>query len=84
MPVAQSAAHLSRRKIDPTLLYVLKIECVHRYKGSQRSFLIPNTLFRVGASAAVMTNKSSERSRAKYQLLNVVRIHLGADPAAYK
>ena len=55
-----------------------------RYKGSQRSFLIPNTLFRIGASAAVMTNKGSERYRAKYQLMNVVRIHLGADSAAYK
>lgn len=55
-----------------------------RYKGSQRSFLIPNTLFRIGASAAVMTNKRSDLYRCKYQLQNVVRVNLAAENDAYQ
>lgn len=46
--------------------------------------LIPNTLFRMGGAAIVLTNRPSERSRAKYELQHVVRVHLGADDAAYE
>ena len=46
--------------------------------------LIPNTLFRVGASAMILTNKLSERRRAKYELEHTVRVHLGADTMAYE
>lgn len=55
-----------------------------RYTGTDRSMLIPNTLFRMGAAAIVMTNKPSERHRAKYKLQHVVRVHLGADDTAYE
>ena len=54
------------------------------YAGDNRSMLIPNTLFRMGAAAVVLTNKRSKRSAAKYQLQNVYRVHLGADDIAYK
>ena len=46
--------------------------------------LIPNTLFRLGAAAVVLTNRPRERGRAKYELQHIVRVHLGADDAAYK
>ena len=46
--------------------------------------LIPNTLFRMGSTAVLLTNKRSERHRAKYELLHCVRVHLGADDTAYK
>ena len=46
--------------------------------------LIPNTLFRMGGAAMLLTNKWSERRRAKYELLHCVRVHLGADDTAYK
>ena len=36
------------------------------------------------AAAILLTNKRSERRRAKYSLEHVVRVHLGADDAAYK
>ena len=55
-----------------------------RYTGNVRSMLIPNTLFRMGCAAVLMTNKRSERRRAKYELLHVVRVHLGADDKAYR
>ncbi|KAK9807432.1 hypothetical protein WJX73_006633 [Symbiochloris irregularis] len=54
------------------------------YRGDDRSMLIPNTLFRMGGAAIVLTNRPSERSRAKYELQHVVRVHLGADDAAYE
>ena len=46
--------------------------------------LIPNTLFRMGGAAVVLTNRASERPRAKYELQHVVRVHLGADDVAYE
>lgn len=46
--------------------------------------LIPNTLFRMGSAAIVLTNKPHERRRAKYELSHVVRVHLGADDTAYE
>jgi hypothetical protein len=46
--------------------------------------LIPNTLFRMGGAAMVLTNKLTERARAKYELQHVVRVHLGADDMAYE
>lgn len=54
------------------------------YHGIERSMLIPNTIFRMGSAAILLTNKRSERRRAKYELQHVVRVHLGSDDAAYK
>lgn len=55
-----------------------------RYLGNDRSMLIPNTLFRMGGAAILLTNKPGARSRAKYELKHVVRVHLGADDVAYE
>lgn len=46
--------------------------------------LIPNTLFRMGGAAVMLTSKESERPRAKYELQHLVRVHLGADDVAYE
>lgn len=46
--------------------------------------LIPNTLFRMGGAAMVLTNRLDEAARAKYELQHVVRVHLGADDKAYR
>lgn len=54
------------------------------YFGNNRSMLIPNVLFRLGGAGVLLTNKGKERSRSKYQLQHVVRVHLGADDQAYK
>lgn len=53
------------------------------YFGSDRSMLIPNVLFRMGGSAILLSNKTKERSRAKYTLNHLVRVNLGADDTAY-
>ncbi|XP_047316383.1 3-ketoacyl-CoA synthase 4-like [Impatiens glandulifera] len=54
------------------------------YFGNKKSMLIPNCLFRVGGSAVLLTNKSSERRRAKYKLVHIVRTHKGADDKAFQ
>jgi 3-ketoacyl-CoA synthase len=54
------------------------------YRGNERSMLIPNTIFRMGSAAILLTNKPTERWRAKYELEHLVRVHLGADDAAYR
>lgn len=53
------------------------------YFGNKKSMLIPNCLFRVGASAVLLSNRSSDRRRAKYKLVHVVRTHKGADDKAF-
>lgn len=54
------------------------------YLGDDRSMLIPNTLFRMGGAAMILTNRLTEHGRAKYELQHVVRVHLGADDMAYE
>lgn len=54
------------------------------YFGNNRSMLIPNVLFRLGGAGILLTNKPGKRSRSKYQLQHVVRVHLGADDQAYR
>lgn len=54
------------------------------YFGNKKSMLIPNCLFRVGGAAVLLSNKSSDKRRAKYRLLDIVRTHKGADDKAFK
>ncbi|XP_042428644.1 3-ketoacyl-CoA synthase 4-like [Zingiber officinale] len=54
------------------------------YFGNRKSMLIPNCLFRVGAAAVLLSNRSADRRRAKYKLLHVVRTHHGADDRAFR
>ncbi|KAL4198916.1 hypothetical protein AMTRI_Chr03g48460 [Amborella trichopoda] len=54
------------------------------YFGNKRSMLIPNCLFRVGGSAVLLSNKSSDKRRSKYELVHVVRTHKGADDKAFR
>jgi len=53
------------------------------YLGNDKSMLVPNTLFRMGGAAILLSNKSSFASRAKYRLQCTVRVHKGADDKAY-
>ena len=70
---------------DPVILYNPPLAVVQNwYLGDDRSMLIPNTLFRMGGAAMILTNRLTERHRAKYELKHVVRVHLGADDVAYE
>lgn len=54
------------------------------YGGTNRSMLITNCLFRLGAAAILLSNRASDRCRSKYQLRHTVRTHKGADDESYK
>ncbi|KAL2325185.1 hypothetical protein Fmac_024243 [Flemingia macrophylla] len=53
------------------------------YFGNNRSMLVSNCLFRMGGAAVLLSNKPSDRRRAKYQLIHTVRTHKGADDKSY-
>ncbi|VFQ85515.1 unnamed protein product [Cuscuta campestris] len=54
------------------------------YTGKERSMLLPNCLFRMGGAAVLLSNKRSDRGRAKYRLMHVVRTHMGHKDDSYK
>lgn len=54
------------------------------YFGNNKSMLIANCLFRVGGSAVLLSNRSSDRRRSKYKLIHVVRTHKGFDDTAFR
>lgn len=45
--------------------------------------LVINCLFRMGGAAIMLSNRSSDRHRSKYQLIHRVRTHKGADDRTY-
>ncbi|XP_072979668.1 probable 3-ketoacyl-CoA synthase 20 [Typha angustifolia] len=53
------------------------------YLGNNRSMLVTNSLFRMGGAAILLSNRRSDRHRAKYRLIHTVRIHKGADDRSY-
>ncbi|KAK4732463.1 hypothetical protein R3W88_025451 [Solanum pinnatisectum] len=53
------------------------------YFGNNRSMLVSNCIFRMGGAAILLSNKSSDRRRSKYQLIHTVRTHKGADDKSY-
>ncbi|QHO22589.1 hypothetical protein HN51_046437 [Arachis hypogaea] len=53
------------------------------YFGNDRSMLLCNCIFRMGGAAVLLSNKPSDRSRSKYQLVHTVRTHKGADDKNY-
>lgn len=53
------------------------------YFGNDRSMLLCNCIFRMGGAAVLLSNRSRDRSRSKYQLVHTVRTHKGADDRNY-
>ncbi|XP_052187714.1 3-ketoacyl-CoA synthase 6-like [Diospyros lotus] len=54
------------------------------YLGNQRSMVLPNCLFRMGGAALLLSNRRTDRKRAKYSLVHIVRTHKGAEDKAYR
>ncbi|CAI0444415.1 unnamed protein product [Linum tenue] len=53
------------------------------YFGNDKSMLLSNCLFRMGGAAILLSNKSSERRRAKYSLVHTVRTNKGSDDKCF-
>jgi 3-ketoacyl-CoA synthase len=62
-PIAIDLARQLLELLPNTYALVVSTENItqNMYKGTTRSMLIPNVLFRVGGAAMLMTNKWSER-----------------------
>jgi 3-ketoacyl-CoA synthase len=56
---------------------------LNAYLGNHRPMLVTNTLFRMGGAAVLLSNRGSDRRRAKYQLVHTVRTHRGASDQSY-
>ncbi|KAK4718582.1 hypothetical protein R3W88_016920 [Solanum pinnatisectum] len=65
---------------------VVSTESIHSgyYLGKDKSKLVSNCLFRMGAAAILLSNCFSDFRRSKYKLMHVVRTHKGADDRAFK
>lgn len=46
--------------------------------------LLTNCLFRMGGAALLLSNRKSDRARAKYRLVHIVRTHKGADDRSFR
>lgn len=53
------------------------------YSGNERSMLLCNCIFRMGGAAMLLSNKRTDRKRAKYELAHTVRTHKGADDKCF-
>ncbi|TKY73213.1 3-ketoacyl-CoA synthase 11 [Spatholobus suberectus] len=53
------------------------------YPGNDRSKLVSNCLFRMGGAAILLSNKSSDRRRSKYQLVHTVRTNKASDDKCF-
>lgn len=54
------------------------------YLGNDRSKLVSNCIFRMGGAALLLSNKFFDRIKSKYQLVNTVRTHKGADDKCFR
>ncbi|KAK7246858.1 hypothetical protein RIF29_41728 [Crotalaria pallida] len=69
-----------------SLALVLSMEAINPngYKGSDKSKLIANVLFRMGGAAILLSNRKQDKPMAKYKLQHLVRTHLGSNDKAYQ
>lgn len=68
-----------------TYALVISMESItlNWYFGNERSMLVSNCLFRMGGAAILLSNNKSDRRRSKYQLVQTVRTHKGADDKCF-
>ncbi|XP_075500973.1 3-ketoacyl-CoA synthase 11-like [Primulina tabacum] len=75
---------LQARRRSYALIMSLESVTSNYYTGEDRSKLVANCLFRMGGAAILLSNKSSDRRRSKYELLHTLRTHHGANDRAYR
>ncbi|MEW5313460.1 MAG: hypothetical protein WDW38_005026 [Sanguina aurantia] len=85
-PIAIDLARQMLQLNPSTYALVLSTENITQnwYFGNERSFLMPNCLFRAGGAAILLTNRKRELWRSKYELRHVVRTHIGSNDEAFK
>lgn len=80
-----AAKILQSTKNDEMALVVISENItLNWYAGANRSMLVTNCIFRVGCTAAILTNDGRRRRSAKMELAHSLRTHHGADDSAYR
>ncbi|KAE8125536.1 hypothetical protein FH972_020330 [Carpinus fangiana] len=74
---------LQEQRNSYALVVSMESMTLNWYSGNNRSMLITNCLFRLGAAAVLLSNRLSDRFRSKYQLVHTLRTHKGADDKCY-
>lgn len=79
------AKHLLLKGNPNTYALVVSTENItlNWYFGNDRSMLLCNCIFRMGGAAVLLSNRSRDRCRSKYQLVHTVRTHKGAEDDSY-
>ncbi|CAK9174153.1 unnamed protein product [Ilex paraguariensis] len=72
------------RKVQYALVVITENITLNWYSGDSRPMLVTNCIFRVGCTAAIITNDPSRRRVAKMELVNWLRTHYGADDSSYR
>ncbi|XP_074280328.1 3-ketoacyl-CoA synthase 4-like [Silene latifolia] len=81
------ASHLLRasgRKVQNALVVITENISLNWYLGDNRPMLVTNVLFRVGCAATIITNDPARARLAKFQLMDSLRTHHGADDSSYR
>ncbi|CAI9116458.1 OLC1v1017600C1 [Oldenlandia corymbosa var. corymbosa] len=74
----------SSEKVQNALVVITESITLNWYSGDNRSMLVTNCIFRVGCTAAMLTNDPTRRRVAKMQLVDSLRTHHGADDRSYR
>jgi 3-ketoacyl-CoA synthase len=53
------------------------------YKGTDKSMLVSNTLFREGGAAIVLSNHAADKKKRRFRLLHTVRTHKGGEDESF-
>uniref|UniRef100_A0A1J3JUM8 3-ketoacyl-CoA synthase n=3 Tax=Noccaea caerulescens TaxID=107243 RepID=A0A1J3JUM8_NOCCA len=79
------AKDLLQQRRSNTLALVVSTENITQnfYTGNNKSMLVSNCLFRVGGAAVLLSNKSRDKRRSKYELFHTVRTHTGHDDMSF-
>eukprot|EP00013_Stygamoeba_regulata_P000947 CAMPEP_0177629928 /NCGR_PEP_ID=MMETSP0447-20121125/932_1 /TAXON_ID=0 /ORGANISM="Stygamoeba regulata, Strain BSH-02190019" /LENGTH=492 /DNA_ID=CAMNT_0019131287 /DNA_START=57 /DNA_END=1535 /DNA_ORIENTATION=- len=56
---------------------------MNMYRGNHKGMLLSNCLFRCGGGAVLLSNKWTDRFRARYKLTHTVRVHKGQNDTSY-
>ncbi|XP_050216984.1 probable 3-ketoacyl-CoA synthase 21 [Mercurialis annua] len=68
-----------------SLALIVSTETLNRnwYTGKDTSMLLTNCLFRTGGAAVLMSSRSQDKKRAKYELQHLVRTNKAQDDCSY-
>ncbi|MQM13490.1 hypothetical protein Taro_046414 [Colocasia esculenta] len=78
-----AVAKILRRKSGYGLVVTTESTSLNWYFGDERSMIVTNCIFRVGAAAVLLTSDRTQRGAAKMELVRTLRTHHGIDDASY-